>query len=146
MGVGMKTKKKGTNTKTSFAKQKARERFLNRHIDQVWKDVRADAESEPARGVRDDSALPRTTKQPLDEDLPAMGQFYCPETGKYFINLRALQDHKKSRFYKMRVKQLKGERPHNQKDAEAAVGLGVDHGKKLGRDPRKQGGETMSVD
>jgi hypothetical protein len=29
----------------------------------------------------------------------------------------------------MRVKQLKGERPHNQRDAEAAVGLGVDHGK-----------------
>ena len=35
MGVGMKTKKRGTNTKTSAAKQKARERFLNRHIDQV---------------------------------------------------------------------------------------------------------------
>jgi hypothetical protein len=30
---------------------------------QVWKDVRADAEQEPARGVRDDSALPRTVKQ-----------------------------------------------------------------------------------
>lgn len=31
----MKTKKRGTNTKTSDAKQKARARFLNRHIDQV---------------------------------------------------------------------------------------------------------------
>jgi len=35
MGVAMKTKKKGTNTKTSFNKQRARDRFLNRHIDQV---------------------------------------------------------------------------------------------------------------
>lgn len=50
--------------------------------------------------------------------------------GKYFISLRALEDHKKSRFYKMRVKQLKGARPHNQRDAEAAVGLGVDHGER----------------
>jgi hypothetical protein len=139
MGTGVKNKKKGTNTKTHFAKQKARDRFLNRHIDQVrlfplffspqnefacsvpivqqtmamhlvstppttqnchaacqsvrasglsrsrahlfitqeatskrlihfcfwqvWKDVRADSEAEPARGVRDDSALPRTAKQ-----------------------------------------------------------------------------------
>jgi hypothetical protein len=126
--------------------------------------------------------------QPVDEDLPGMGQFYCPETvqfpkffaasslqhgnvqqfalwpcttlctvlhgrtgilhseltpshdivqGKYFITLRALQDHKKSRFYKMRVKQLKGPAPHSKRDAELAAGLGVDNGPKLGRDPRK---------
>ena len=89
---------------------------------QVWKDVRANEAKEPARGIMDDSALPRTSKQPIDVDLPAMGQFYCVETGKYFINQRALDDHKKSRFYKMRVKQLKGAAPHSRRDAEMAAG------------------------
>jgi hypothetical protein len=51
-------------------------------VAQVWKDVRADPEKgvgptgEPC-GIRTDSALPRTAKQILDEDLPGMGQFYC---------------------------------------------------------------------
>ena len=105
------------------SKQRRRDAFLNRHIDQVWKDVRADTAKEPARGVMDDSALPRTSKQPIDIDLPAMGQFYFVETGKYFINQRALDDHKKSRFYKMRVKQLKGAAPHSRRDAELAAGM-----------------------
>ena len=98
-------------------------------------------------------ALPRTAKQPLDEDLPGMGQYYCEtvedcllalrcragvETGRWFINKQALDQHKKSRFYKMRVKELKGAKPHCQRDAEAAVGLGVDNGPKLGRAPATQ--------
>jgi len=83
-------------------------------------------------------ALPRTAKQPLDEDLPGMGQYYCVETGRWFINKQALDQHKKSRFYKMRVKELKGAKPHCQRDAEAAVGLGVDNGPKLGRAPATQ--------
>lgn len=50
---------------------------------QVWKDVRADPEKEKdsstggINGQTQDSALPRTERQPIDEDLPAMGQFYC---------------------------------------------------------------------
>jgi len=38
----------------------------------------------------------------------------------------------------MRVKELKGAKPHCQRDAEAAVGLGVDNGPKLGRAPATQ--------
>eukprot|EP00293_Proteomonas_sulcata_P010487 CAMPEP_0184295560 /NCGR_PEP_ID=MMETSP1049-20130417/6405_1 /TAXON_ID=77928 /ORGANISM="Proteomonas sulcata, Strain CCMP704" /LENGTH=131 /DNA_ID=CAMNT_0026604147 /DNA_START=64 /DNA_END=459 /DNA_ORIENTATION=+ len=117
-------------------KRKQLNRFLNRHIDQVWKDVRADPEKNEANGLREDSALPRTTKQPIDEDLPAFGQFYCVETGRYFVSQQALGIHKKTKYYKKRVKELKGKAPHNQRDAEAAVGLGVDNGPKLGRDPK----------
>ena len=51
-------------------------------LSQVWKDVRADPEKPVGPngelcGIRTDSALPRTAKQVLDEDLPGMGQFYC---------------------------------------------------------------------
>ena len=53
------------------------------------------------------------------------------ETGKWFIDAKALAAHKKGRFYKMRVKELKGAAPHSQRDAEMAVGLGVDNGPRL---------------
>jgi len=55
---------------------------------QVWKDVRADPEKGVGPngtdlcGIRTDSALPRTAKQVIDEDLPGMGQFYCKHTAR----------------------------------------------------------------
>ena len=196
-----KAKKNNGKKGTLHCRTKKRERFLNRHIDQVrrrrsqwrsvpggralvlrthagfaaalspaaptcthslsafvpiawcgqvWKDVRADPEKklgptcgpEELGGIRADAALPRTTKQVVDEDLPGMGQFYCVETGRWFIDAKALAAHKKSRFFKMRVKELKGAAPHSQRDAEMAVGLGVDNGPKLGRDPRPKAMET----
>ena len=57
-----------------------------------------------------------------DEDLPGGGQFYCPETGKHFINAKALADHKKSRYYKRRCKELKEEK-YTQDIADWAGGL-----------------------
>ena len=63
------------------------------------------------------------TAQPFDDDLPGCGQFYCVETARYFVDQQALDDHKKSRAYKRRVKELKEETPFTQKDAEAAAGM-----------------------
>jgi bud site selection protein 20 len=45
-----------------------------------------------------------------DDDLPGGGQFYCVETGKHFTDATALADHKKSRYYKRRCKELKEEK------------------------------------
>jgi hypothetical protein len=64
---------------------------------------------------------------PAARNLAAVGV----ETGRWFIDAKALAAHKKSRFYKMRVKELKGAAPHSQRDAEMAVGLGIDNGPKL---------------
>ena len=63
------------------------------------------------------------TAQPFDDDLPGCGQFYCVETARYFVDQKALDDHKKSRAYKRRVKELREETPFTQKDAEAAAGM-----------------------
>lgn len=57
-----------------------------------------------------------------DEDLPGGGQFYCVETGKHFIDAKALADHKKSRYYKRRCKELKEEK-YTQDVAEWAGGM-----------------------
>ena len=63
------------------------------------------------------------------------------ETGKWFVDAKALAAHKKGRFYKMRVKELKGAAPHSQRDAEMAVGLGVDNGPRLR--PKPEAMETV---
>ena len=62
-------------------------------------------------------------KTALDPDKPGLGQFYCVACCRYCISQKALDDHKKSRAYKRRVKELKEETPFTQKDAEAAAGM-----------------------
>ena len=48
-----------------------------------------------------------------DVDLPAGGAFYCPETDRHFVSAEALAQHKRTKAYKKRVKQLK-EEPYSQ--------------------------------
>ena len=57
-----------------------------------------------------------------DDDLPGGGQFYCVETGKHFADAKALADHKKSRYFKRRCKELKEEQ-YTQASADAAAGM-----------------------
>lgn len=57
-----------------------------------------------------------------DDDLPGGGQFYCIETGLHFIDVKALADHRKSRYYKRRCKELKDEK-YTKDSAEWAAGL-----------------------
>jgi bud site selection protein 20 len=57
-----------------------------------------------------------------DDELPGGGQFYCAETAKHFIDAKSLSDHKKTKFFKRRVKHLKEEK-YTQETAEWASGL-----------------------
>ena len=57
-----------------------------------------------------------------DDDLPGGGQFYCVETATHFVDAKALADHKKSRYYKRRCKELKEEK-YTQATAEWAAGM-----------------------
>lgn len=58
----------------------------------------------------------------FDDELPGGGQFYCVETAKHFIDAKALADHKKTRFYKKRCKEIKAEK-YTQESAEWAAGM-----------------------
>ncbi|RKP24095.1 zinc finger protein, partial [Syncephalis pseudoplumigaleata] len=60
--------------------------------------------------------------QPLDADLPGLGQFYCIECSRYFISTSAMDVHVKSKAHKKRLRELK-DAPYTQAEAEAAVGL-----------------------
>ncbi|KAL7442943.1 hypothetical protein ACHAXM_008633 [Skeletonema potamos] len=57
-----------------------------------------------------------------DDELPGGGQFFCVETGQHFADAKALEDHKKSRYYKRRCKELKEEK-YSQEEAERAAGM-----------------------
>lgn len=63
------------------------------------------------------------------EDLPGFGQFYCIECAKWFESETNLAKHRSGKPHKRRVKQLK-EEPYSQKEAEAAIGLTTDNGKR----------------
>lgn len=125
-GVG----RRGTHSHKSKKTHKLglRSTFLERHIDQVWEDVR---QAEP---IKTDSVGPlgTTDKGILDEDVPAFGKNYCPTCSRYFVSEHALGTHNKSKDHKRRIKMLKGDRPHNKSDAEKAGNVGApDNGSKL---------------
>ncbi|KAF1987624.1 zinc finger-containing protein [Aulographum hederae CBS 113979] len=63
------------------------------------------------------------------EDLPGLGQWYCIECAKWYESETNYTAHLKGKPHKRRVKQLQ-EEPHTQKEADAAIGLTTDNGKR----------------
>lgn len=105
-GVGRVNKHKGSN------KRARRKRFLAKAIDQIAEDL---ADPLRAEALRSD--------QPVDFDLPGLGQHYCVECARYFLSADVLQKHTKTKLHKHRVKELR-EKPYSQAEAEAAAGMG----------------------
>lgn len=64
-----------------------------------------------------------TKDAPLDEDLPGQGQFYCVECARHFIDQENLDNHKRTKLHKKKLKELK-DIPYTVQEAEAAGGLG----------------------
>ncbi|KAK6202654.1 bud site selection protein 20 [Scheffersomyces amazonensis] len=62
--------------------------------------------------------------QPLDEDKPGLGQYYCVQCAKYFENQLTLDRHTKAKVHKRRVKELK-QRPYTNLESEAASGVNM---------------------
>eukprot|EP01094_Clydonella_sp_ATCC50884_P007804 TRINITY_DN1704_c0_g1_i1.p1 TRINITY_DN1704_c0_g1~~TRINITY_DN1704_c0_g1_i1.p1 ORF type:complete len:155 (-),score=49.68 TRINITY_DN1704_c0_g1_i1:426-854(-) len=72
----------------------------------------------------------KLNNQPVDYDLPGLGQHYCIPCGKYYITEEALSIHQKSKVHKRAVKMIK-EEPYRGPDAEARVDNGMDKTKKI---------------
>lgn len=92
-------------------KRTARTRVRTRDLDLIHGDLAGDVE--------------KLKNQPLNPDLPGLGQHYCVECAKYFIDGQALTVHTKSKVHRRRLKDLK-DAPYTQKDADLAAGLAVD--------------------
>lgn len=106
--------------------------YIFRDLDQVIDDIQSPKHLAQFKATK------------TEEDLPGLGQWYCTECAKWFEGENSLITHRKGSTHKrrlvyhkfnelllkfLRLKALK-EGPYTQKDAEAAVGLGTDNGKR----------------
>jgi len=111
MGGGSYSRKKGARSKIKKYKRKTWLCHRAKDTDQIQDELEKSAETGIPAG-----------KFEYDDELPGGGQFYCVETGKHFADAKALADHKKSRYYKRRCKELKEEK-YTQSTAEMAAGM-----------------------
>ena len=61
--------------------------------------------------------------QPIDEDLPGLGQYYCVTCARYFITEEAMTEHLKTKQHKKRFKECTTTKPYTIEEAERAGGL-----------------------
>ncbi|KAE8623840.1 hypothetical protein XENTR_v10005753 [Xenopus tropicalis] len=61
--------------------------------------------------------------QEIDYQLPGNAQHYCLHCSRYFVDLKTLKEHFKTKVHKRRLKQLR-EEPYTQEEAERAAGMG----------------------
>mmetsp|Transcript_23797 Transcript_23797/g.26974 ORF Transcript_23797/g.26974 Transcript_23797/m.26974 type:complete len:145 (-) Transcript_23797:265-699(-) len=61
--------------------------------------------------------------QPISEDLPGMGQFYCVSCARYFINQKAIQHHNDTKSHKRKLKEALETPPYTQAEADLYGGL-----------------------
>lgn len=106
----MQAKKKGARSKNKDFKRSLWLCRRQKDIDQIQDEIEKSEETGKA------------IKFEFDDDLPGGGQFYCVETGKHFADAKALADHKKTKYYKRRVKNLKNEK-YTQHTAEWGAGM-----------------------
>lgn len=105
MGSGV-----GRITNGKASKRARCHRTLARAIDQIAEDL------------ADEKKLAHLRAQPIDFDLPGLGQHYCVECARYFVDAAALKAHKRTKQHKNRLKELR-EKPYSQAEAEAAAGM-----------------------
>jgi bud site selection protein 20 len=110
MGTGPQAKRFGSRSK------------LKKYKRQAWLCNRAKDTDQ----LQDELEKANDSGKPIqfefDDELPGGGQFYSVETGKHFTDAKALADHKKSRYYKKRAKEIKDEK-YTQAMAEWASGM-----------------------
>jgi bud site selection protein 20 len=110
MGTGKTAAKHGARSKNKKYKRKVWLCNRDKDVDQIQDEIEKSKET----------GKPITFE--YDDDLPGGGQFYCVETGRHFADAKALADHKKTKAYKRRLRELKEEK-YSQGEAERAAGM-----------------------
>ncbi|GMH75649.1 hypothetical protein TL16_g12219 [Triparma laevis f. inornata] len=103
MGNGPKQKKPGARSKIKKYKRACLTKNRSKDLDQIQDEITAAIST-------GDSTLTTLSQVEFDDDLPGGGQFFCWQTNRHFPDEKSLTDHKKTREYKRRVKQLKEEK------------------------------------
>ncbi|OQV16672.1 putative Zinc finger protein 593 [Hypsibius exemplaris] len=86
-------------------------RAHTRDLDQIYEDLKPQDARKPKAAL------------PINHDLPGLGQHYCVECAKFYVDMFTLNAHQRSKAHKQRVRELKTV-PFTQKEADAAAGMG----------------------
>ncbi|XP_006631343.1 zinc finger protein 593 [Lepisosteus oculatus] len=109
MGKSKSTGNHKSDKKKNIAKLWKTKR-RTKDLDQIHEDMRA--------GNAD-----KLLNQEVDYDVTGNAQHYCLHCARYFVDLKTLKEHFKTKVHKRRLKQLR-EEPYTQAEAERAAGMG----------------------
>jgi bud site selection protein 20 len=104
-------RRKGNVAKNKSLYRAKRTRNYKRDLDQIVYEDLVPAVSE------------KLLHQPVQEEMPGLGQHYCVTCARYFISDQAIQVHFRTKEHKKRFKVVKNEVPYSIEEAEKAGGL-----------------------
>ncbi|XP_003227414.1 zinc finger protein 593 [Anolis carolinensis] len=88
-----------------------------------WKTKRRRRDLDQIHGDMHPEKAAKLLRQEPDPDLPGSAQHYCLHCARYFVDLKSMKDHFRSKVHKKRLKEL-SEEPYTQEEAERAAGMG----------------------
>ena len=91
--MGKPQGRKKTRAKDTTHRRIVKAKSFTRHNDQIYDDLKPEN-------------VTKLVNQPSDEDLPGLGQFYCVLCAKHFVNLKGIEDHKRTKSHKRQNKVL----------------------------------------
>ncbi|XP_072313619.1 zinc finger protein 593 [Eucyclogobius newberryi] len=94
-----------------------------KHIAKTWKTKRRTKDLDQIHSDLKPEEAAKLLNQDPDYDVTGNAQHYCLHCARYFIDLRSMKEHFKTKIHKRRLKQL-SEEPYTQAEAERAAGMG----------------------
>uniref|UniRef100_A0A8C6SBA7 Zinc finger protein 593 n=1 Tax=Neogobius melanostomus TaxID=47308 RepID=A0A8C6SBA7_9GOBI len=94
-----------------------------KHIAKTWKTKRKTKDLDQIHADMKPEVAAQLLKQEVDYDVTGCAQHYCLHCARYFVDLRSMKEHFKTKIHKRRLKQL-SEEPYTQAEAERAAGMG----------------------
>ncbi|KAJ0008984.1 hypothetical protein NQD34_016399 [Periophthalmus magnuspinnatus] len=94
-----------------------------KHIAKTWKTKRRTKDLDQIHADMKPEVAAKLLNQEVDYDVTGNAQHYCLHCARYFVDLRSMKEHFKTKVHKRRLKQL-SEEPYTQAEAERAAGMG----------------------
>ncbi|MBN3281417.1 ZN593 protein, partial [Polyodon spathula] len=94
-----------------------------KNIAKLWKTKRRTKDLDQIHHDMKPEVAAKLLHQEVDYDVTGSAQHYCLHCARYFVDLRSLKEHVKTKVHKRRLKQLR-EEPYTQAEAERAAGMG----------------------
>ncbi|XP_077476403.1 zinc finger protein 593 isoform X2 [Stigmatopora argus] len=94
-----------------------------KNIAKTWKTKRRTKDLDEIHSDMKPEIAAKLLNQEVDLDVTGCAQHYCLHCARYFVDMKSLKDHFKTKVHKRRLKELR-EEPYTQAEAERAAGMG----------------------